>query len=260
MRKPRREKVKADVPRDDADVPPWKRVIIEASQRFEAAERELRQNRSRQRSEEILSAALRVFAREGVAKARISDIAAEAGIPAPSLYGYYENKEELAYAIPIRRQVQFFIEYAEQAEKLETAYEKLRLFLWLTTDYARRNPDWARLLYLEVWPSVLIKEARVREVVDDYARVVLKLIEEGEERGEWPHDPDPYQTTTILVGSVSQLIITWLIYRRPRDVSRAAAPLIERMLTLLTHPPAAGARASAGDGPEKLTQLSGKRR
>ncbi len=260
MRKPRREKAKPAEPGDDVAMPVWKRIVVEAGQRFEAAERELRQNRSRQRSEEILSAALRVFAREGVAKARISDIAAEAGIPAPSLYGYYENKEELAYAIPIRRQVQFFAEYAEQADKLETTYDKLRLFLWLTTDFARRNPDWARLLYLEVWPSVLIKETRVREVVDDYARIVLALIEEGEERGEWPHDPDSYETTTILVGSVSQLIITWLIYRRPRDVSRAAGPLIERMLTLLTHPQPAGARAPAGDGPEKLTQLSGRRR
>lgn len=235
-------------------------MIAEASQRFEAAERELRQNRSRQRSEEILAAALRVFAREGVAKARISDIAAEAGIPAPSLYGYYENKEELAYAIPIKLQVQFFVEYGEQAEKLETAYDKLKHFLWLTTDYARRNPDWARLLYLEVWPSVLIKETRVREVVDDYARIVLKLIEEGEERGEWPHDPDPYQTATILVGSVSQLIITWLIYRRPRDVSRAATPLIERMMSLLTNPSAEGVRVPSGEATEKLTQLSGIRR
>jgi AcrR family transcriptional regulator len=259
LRKPRREKEKTAMRSDEVGMPAWKRVITEAVQRFEAAERELRQNRSRQRSEEILSAALRVFAREGVAKARISDIAAEAGIPAPSLYGYYENKEELAYAIPIKRQVQFFVEYAEQAEKLDTAHDRLKHFLWLTTDYARRNPDWARLLYLEVWPSVLIKETRVREVVDDYARIVLKLIEEGEERGEWPHDPDPYQTATILVGSVSQLIITWLIYRRPRDVSRAAMPLIERMLALLTNPPAAGLRVPSGEAAEKLTQLSGRR-
>jgi AcrR family transcriptional regulator len=235
----------------DASLPGWRRVIAEAGRRFAEEERELRQNRSRQRSEEILAAALRVFARHGVAKARISDIAAEAGIPAPSLYGYYENKEELAYAIPIKRQVQFFAEYAQQSEKFDTVYEQLRHFLWLTTDFARRNPDWARVLYLEVWPSVLIKESPVRDVIDDYARIVLGLIEEGAKAGEWPHDDNPYQTATILVGSVNQLIITWLIYRRPRDVSRAAMPLIERMLTLLTHPLENGARA-----PFNLTDIS----
>lgn len=237
----------------------WRRVIAEAGRRYAEEERELRQNRSRQRDEEILAAALRVFARHGVAKARISDIAAEAGIPAPSLYGYYENKEELAYAIPIKRQVQFFAEYAEQSDKLDTVHDQLRHFLWLTTDYARRNPDWARVLYLEVWPSVLIKESPVRDVIDDYARIVLGLIEEGASRGEWPEDPNPYQTATILVGAVSQLIITWLIYRRPRDVTRAAMPLIERMLTLLTHPLRDGERVNGADVSTKASP-SGKRK
>ena len=177
-----------------------------------------------------------MFARLGVAKARISDIAAEAGIPAPSLYGYYPNKEELAYAIPIKRQVQFFAEYAAQSEKLDTVREQLVLFLWLTADFARRNPDWAAVLYLEVWPSVLIKETRVRDVVDDYARIIVGLIHEGAERGEWQVDPHPYETMNIFTGAVSQLIITWLLYRKPLDLTRAARRMIERMMNLLLVP------------------------
>lgn len=259
-RRTAKDKVAALDAADDTSLPAWRRVIVEAGRRFSEDERELRQNRSRQRSEEILAAALRVFARHGVAKARISDIAAEAGIPAPSLYGYYENKEELAYAIPVKRQVQFFAEYAQQSEKFDTVYEQLRHFLWLTTDYARRNPDWARVLYLEVWPSVLIKDSPVRDVIDDYARIVLGLIEEGARRGEWPADENPYQTATILVGAVSQLIITWLIYRRPRDVTRAATPLIERMMTLLTHPLEDGVRAPFNADQSAKALPSGKRK
>lgn len=199
-------------------------------------ERRRRQNRSRQRGEEILSAAVRVFARQGVAKTRIADIAAEAGIPAPSLYSYYDDKEELAYAIPIKRQLQFFAEYAQQSEKMSTAREQLAHFLWLTTDFARRNPDWAAVLYLEVWPSVLIKEARVRDVIDDYARIVIGLIQEGEARGEW-EDPNPYETAAIFTGSISQLIITWLLYRKPRDLTRASRAMIGRLFQLLKAPP-----------------------
>ena len=82
---------------------------------------------------------------------------------------------------------------------------------------------------------------------------------EGASRGEWPEDPQPYQTATILVGAVSQLIITWLIYRRPRDVTRAAMPLIERMLTLLTHPLRNGERVDGTDVSNK-TSPSGKRK
>ncbi|MGB3864256.1 MAG: TetR/AcrR family transcriptional regulator [Xanthobacteraceae bacterium] len=228
-------KRKSDRPLADVDnnLPPWRQVLDAAINRFEEENAERRQDRSRQREEEIISAAIRVFARLGVAKTRISDIAAEAGVPAPSLYGYYESKEELAYAIPIKRQVQFFAEYARQSEKFDTVHCLLYHFLWLTADFARRHPDWAGVLYLEVWPSVLIKEARVRSVVDDYARIVVGLIRDGSDRGEWPEDPDPYQTATIFIGALSQLIITWLLYREPRDLLRSVKPMLERLMTLL---------------------------
>ena len=56
--------------------------------------------------------------------------------------------------------------------------DRLHLFLSMATDYARRNPDWARLLYLEIWPSVLIEEARVRRAVDDFGRIVVAMLRE----------------------------------------------------------------------------------
>jgi TetR/AcrR family transcriptional regulator, fatty acid metabolism regulator protein len=47
----------------------------------------------------ILSAAKSIFARDGYSLAKISDIAAEAGIAPGTLYLYFENKEALASVI-----------------------------------------------------------------------------------------------------------------------------------------------------------------
>jgi AcrR family transcriptional regulator len=149
------------------------------------------------------------------------------------VYDYYPGKEDLAYAVPIARMGQFYAEFAEAASAAPTAHERLRLYLWLTADFARRDPDWARTLYLEVWPSVLVKEARVRECLDDFARIVIALIRGGSARGEWPIDENPYQTATILIGSISQLIITWLLYRRPKELMRATTQLLDRLMPLL---------------------------
>jgi AcrR family transcriptional regulator len=211
----------------------WGDTLAHIVTRWQGAEGEPKQDRSRRRRQEILQAAVRVFAREGIARARIGDVAAEAGVPVSSVYDYYPSKEDLAYAVPIARMARFYAEFAEAARAAPTARERLRLYLWLTTDFARRDPDWARTLYLEVWPSVLVKEARVRECLDDFARIVIALIHDGGMRGEWPVDANPYQTATILIGSVSQLIITWLLYRRPKDVMRATTQLIDRLMPLL---------------------------
>jgi hypothetical protein len=96
---------------------------------------------------------------------------------------------------------------------------------------------------------VLIKEARVRHVLDDYGRIVVRLLIEGGERGEWPVQPDPYQTATILIGSLNQLIITWLLYRNPRQLMRSAKLLIARLMRVLDITDAPAEKASPRRAP-----------
>lgn len=211
----------------------WRAILENACDRNHA-DADFKQDRSRRRAAEILTAAVRVFARDGIARARISDIAAEAGMPVPSIYDYYKSKEELAYAVPMRRQTEFFIEFRKDAAKMESCYERLSHFMWLTTDFARRHPDWARVLYLEVWPSVWIKDTHIRDVLDDYGRIILGMIREGVETGEWPEIDDPYLMTTIFIGSINQIITVWLLYRRPKNLAVGSRQLITKTMSLLS--------------------------
>jgi AcrR family transcriptional regulator len=195
-----------------------------------------KQERSKRREQEILRAAIRVFARDGISRARIDHIAAEAGMPVSSIYEYYPSKEELAYAVPLVQLSRFFTEYAENVADKTTYAERLRFYLWLAADFARRNPEWARTLYLEIWPSVLLNESSVRHSIDDYVRIIIDLIRRGEAAGEWPAGADHYESAAILNGSVNQVIITWLLYRKPRNLMKAVASIVDRTMTLLTVP------------------------
>jgi AcrR family transcriptional regulator len=211
----------------------WLDILERAANGYLEGARDPKQTRSRRRQLDLLEAATRVFAREGIAKAKLADIAAEAGMSVSSIYDYYPSKEDLAYEIPIRRLAQFYAEFLEQARSLGTMREHLHLFLSMAADYARRNPDWARLLYLEIWPSVLIEEARVRRAVDDFGRIVVAMVREGSRRGEWSRKIDPYQTATILMGSITHMIITWLLYRRPENLRKATKPMVDQLLKLI---------------------------
>jgi AcrR family transcriptional regulator len=193
---------------------------------------EPKQQRSRQRKNDVLTAATRVFARDGIAKAKMADIAKEAGIAVSSIYDYFPTKEALAYEIPIQRLAQLYAEFADRAAALSTMRERLRLFLTMTADHARANPDWARLLYLEIWPSVLIQEARVRQSVDEFGRIIVAMLREGSRRGEWSATLDPHNTATILMG-IAHMLITWLLYRRPANLEAATGPMVEQLMGML---------------------------
>lgn len=221
------------IPLDDIEDKQWAEFRAEIRDRWTGERGERKQDRSKRREQEILRAALRVFARDGISRARIGDIAAEAGMPVSSLYEYFPSKEDLAYAVPAAHLSEFFSEFFDAAECRRTADERLRLYLWLAADFARRNPEWARTFYLEIWPSVLISESPLRHAIDDYARIIVYLIRQGEQNGEWPEGTDPYEMATVLNGSINHLLITWLLYRRPRDLMKAAGSMIERMMQLL---------------------------
>ncbi len=219
----------------------WRATLENACERNHTEVGNFKQDRSRRRSEEILAAAVRVFARDGIARA-----ASPISRPRPACRCRRftittRARKNFAYAVPMRRQTEFFAEFRKDAAKMETTREKLGHFLWLTTDFARRHPDWARVLYLEVWPSVWIKDSDIRDVLDDYGRIIVGMIREGAERGEWPAVPDPYPLTTIFIGAINQVITVWLLYRRPRNLATGSRQMVDQMMELLTQRKSAGA-------------------
>ena len=196
---------------------------------------ERKQDRSKRTEEQILKAALRVFARDGISRSRIADIAAEAGISTSTLYEYYKSKEDLAYEVPSSHLASFFESYREAVASKANARDRLMLYFSMSTDFAREHAEWARLLYLELWPSVFVRETELRHSIDDFARIVVYLIKQGEAEGEWSAGRNAYETAAIMVGGVNQVIITWLMSRRPRNLSKAGTQIAERILNMLSN-------------------------
>lgn len=222
-------------PAEDGRVAPldaWDALLGEICNRPKRAT-ERKQDRSKRTEQQILNAALRVFARDGISRSRIADIAAEAGISTSTLYEYYKSKEDLAYDVPLSHLAEFFESYAQAAAGKESAKERIMLYLVMSADYAREHAEWARLLYLEIWPSVFVSETELRHSIDDFARVLVFLVKQGMAEGWIDQATDPYETAALLLGGVNQLIITWLLYRKPRNLTKAGGEMTERLIRML---------------------------
>lgn len=210
----------------------WNALLEEISSRPKRAT-ERKQDRSKRTEQQILNGALRVFARDGISRARIADIAAEAGISTSTLYEYYKNKEDLAYDVPMSRFAEFYDTYRIAVQAKTSTRERLLLYLTMSADYAREHVEWGRLLYLEIWPSVLVSETEMRHSIDDFVRVMVYLIKCGMKEGWIRSDRSPYETSSILLGGINHTIITWLLYRRPRNLTKAGADMSERGIAML---------------------------
>src|ERR1700761_3412088 len=79
----------------DPSAAEWTAFLTELARDPISGGEQPKQGRSRKRQQDILQAALRVFARDGISRARLSDLAAEAEVPLSSIYEYYPSKEDI---------------------------------------------------------------------------------------------------------------------------------------------------------------------
>jgi AcrR family transcriptional regulator len=146
------------------------------------------------RPEDLLAAALRVFAERGFAAARLDDVAREAGVSKAALYLYFESKQAIFEAL-VRSAVLPNIERLEAmvAGSEESAGDLLRrlvqavarlvvetelaAFPKLIVAEATNFPDLARLY----------RSAVIERVLGLVARIIRRGIETGEFRPADPH-------------------------------------------------------------------------
>jgi AcrR family transcriptional regulator len=114
----------------------------------------------REPREELLSAALRVFARRGYREARVDEIAAEAGYSKGALYWHFSGKEQLLMALLDER---IDAPMRERIALLASAPPERDMSLEATREFARQLDESRETLLLarEYW-SLAIRDAELR--------------------------------------------------------------------------------------------------
>jgi len=158
----------------------------------------------------ILNAAAKVFSRHGFHRARMEDVAAEAGVGKGTIYEYFESKDSLFKEL-VREGLNFY----SRAKLAETGKDSLgeklrRLFLVhlkfsidyrdlskvALSDYATGSEDIRR------WVSSMRQEkvARLKEMLD-----------QAKERGETGRDLDTGVAAVLIWGALGSLWyqVTW---------------------------------------------------
>jgi AcrR family transcriptional regulator len=141
-----------------------------------------RKQRQEQTREQLVEAAIRVFARRGYHRATVEEIAVEAGFTTGALYSNFETKEKLFLAIADRHVESRVAEISAVADAAvgkggeagDEAAAQLRAFL-------EADPDWP-LLFYEFWslsvrnPEIGGELAQRRDAIRDALAETLKRV------------------------------------------------------------------------------------
>ncbi|NQV03275.1 MAG: TetR/AcrR family transcriptional regulator [Bacteroidia bacterium] len=99
------------------------------------------------RTEEILNAALELFARQGVNHATMQDIARKAGISKGLIYNYFTNKEDLLNEL-IKSFINHLYDYFDPDGDGILSTKEIEYFIEQHVESLKKNIDYYKFLYM----------------------------------------------------------------------------------------------------------------
>lgn len=181
------------------------------------------------RREEILAAAVRVFARNGYAAARMEEIAKEAGVAKGSVYLYFDSREELlaaAFEGLGARSAQIL---REAMAGPEPAVERLAGMVRGIMHYLSRERDLSRVL-LDLWSAGRGENSPIDMAVvyDDYRAAITRLLEEAWDEGATlPVDPTAH--ASVIIGAIDGCVLQSLLDRAVNP-AELAEPIVRLLV------------------------------
>ena len=131
----------------------------------------------------ILDAAIRVFAREGFHRCRVSDIAKEANVAYGLVYHYFRSKDEVLDTLFSERW-SLLLEAIDEADRSDVPVrDKLHAIASFIIDSYRNDPDLMKVIIVEVTRAAntfgRAHLDEIRQAYEGIAAIVAQAQEDG---------------------------------------------------------------------------------
>jgi TetR/AcrR family transcriptional regulator len=176
--------------------------------------------------ERILSAAKKIFIKEGMAGARMQDIADEAGINKAMLHYYFRSKDKLFEKIFTELSQHFFPKLIRIFESDTSLFKKIEMFAAEYIDQMRETPYLPIFVLNEVnrQPEILIKKmmGNQRPPIKKFIEDIEKEIKKGVIK--------PIHPFQLLLNIVSLCVFPFVARPMFQMVTGADKVLVDKIL------------------------------
>ena len=166
----------------------------------------------------IIHAAIEVFGKKSFRDSNISEIARKANVAEGTIYQYFANKEDLFFSIPIQKTKEFCGELELHLQGIIGPINKIRKFIWYYLYFFKTNPEYGRILMLEMRVSRSFVKTKTYSFLRKSTSEILGIIKEGQEEGVIRTDANPYIIRQLTLGILEHAVTRWLLKGEKYDL------------------------------------------
>jgi len=177
--------------------------------------------------QQIIEAAVRVFARKGYFNSRVSDVAREAGIAAGTIYLYFDTKEEILITLFREKMAAFVSALRKAIAEERDAVAKLRRLVRLHFQMLEGNPDLAEVVQVELRQGQKLFRGPASQEIATYFALISSVLDEGVAAGRFRADLPVKVATKMLFGAMDQMATSWVLGKRGYRLADTAEAVAE---------------------------------
>ena len=171
----------------------------------------------------IIDAATKVFAEKGFYKARVSDIAQEAGIADGTIYIYFDHKDDILISLFEEKMKAVLDNMKEQIRSETDPLRKIEKFALVHLKLIRDNKDIAEIIQVELRQSSRFMKNYHNTRFLEYLDLIGDIIEEGKKRGLIREDILPGIAKRAFFGALDEMSRFWVLSKKQKyDIETAS--------------------------------------
>jgi TetR/AcrR family fatty acid metabolism transcriptional regulator len=180
--------------------------------------------------QQIIEAAVRVFARKGYYNSRVSDIAREAGIAAGTIYLYFKTKDDILVTLFRDKMAEFVGALRKAIAGEPDAASKVRRLVSLHFRMLEENPDLAEVVQVELRQGQKFFRGASSQEIGAYFALIGSVLEEGVAERRFRSDLPVKVATKMLFGAMDQMATSWVLGKRGYQLVDTADAVAEIFL------------------------------
>jgi TetR/AcrR family fatty acid metabolism transcriptional regulator len=177
--------------------------------------------------EAILTAATRIFARNGFFQSQVADVAREAGVAAGTVYLYFRSKDDLLVSLFERTMREAIAEGRAALDGIDDPHERLTRIARLHLERLGRDRDLAVVFQVELRQSTKFMERFSSTYLRDYLGLIRDTLASGQAAGVFRADVNPTIAAKIFFGALDEMATNWMLSRRRYSLPAQAAAIVD---------------------------------
>ena len=189
------------------------------------------------KKDKIIKAAMKVFARKGIAETKVETVAQKAGIAKGTIYEYFKSKDELLQSVFNQLLVQMNMHVKQNMAMESTPAAKLRAGMLAYIDVDALGLNDSSEIIPDLWSyGIRIRGSKsdipfdLRWIYLQYRDLFGRTLQEGIDKGEFKQI-DTKSVAAFIVAASDGFYLQWMSDRKNFDMKKAATQFADTLLS-----------------------------